>query len=333
MSLAKRLGITLPVPPDVNATMKWAGWAEERGFDAIWFADTGGPDPLTLAAAMAITTQSIRLGMAVVPAYTRTPAVLASTVMTLSHLAPGRIIMGLGSSSHAMIENWHGIPFEKPLTRVRETTLMLRQMLTGERETHAGETLHSSGFRLVPPANGEVPIYLAALRPKMLEMAAEVGDGVVLNSFPLAALPKMMAHIQIGAERGGKSLQSMEIVNRHHVIVTDDVAAGRDQFRAIFTGYFATPVYNKFLAWFGYQDAAASLDEGWKSKDRGKTAAAMSDELVDQLGVIGPAEHCREVVRAYMAEGITTAVINPISSDPRQIAHTFEAFTPENFPL
>jgi probable F420-dependent oxidoreductase len=333
MSLPKRLGITLPVPPDVHATMKWAAWAEEKGIDAIWFADTGGADPLTLAAAMAMSTQRIRLGMAVIPAYTRSPAVFASTVMTLSHLAPGRIVMGLGASSHAMVEGWHGIPFEKPLTRVRETAEMLRRMLSGERENYSGVTLRSSGFRLIPPARGEVPIYLAALRPKMLEMAAEVGDGVVLNSFPLEALPLMMEHIRIGAARAGKSVDKMEIVNRHHVIVTDDVAAGRERFRAMFTGYFATPVYNKFLAWFGYEDAAASLDEGWKSKNRGKTAAAMSDELVDRIGVIGPAEHCREVVRAFMAEGITTPIINPISEDPKVIADTFEAFTPENFPV
>ena len=198
---------------------------------------------------------------------------------------------------------------------------------------YSGGTLRSSGFRLIPPAREEVPIYLAALRPKMLEMAAEVGDGVVLNSFPLEALPMMMEHIRIGAARAGKAVDHMEIVNRHHVIVTDDVAAGRERFRAVFTGYFATPVYNKFLAWFGYTDAAATLDEGWRNKDRGKTAAAMSDELVDRIGVIGPAEHCREVVRAFMAQGITTPIINPISDDPKVIADTFEAFTPENFPV
>ncbi|MCZ6629537.1 MAG: LLM class flavin-dependent oxidoreductase [SAR324 cluster bacterium] len=333
MSLPKRLGITLPIPPDVDATMARALWAEQRGIDAIWFADAGGADSLTLAAAIAMKTERIRLGMGIVPVYTRTPALFASTVMTLSHLAPGRIIMGLGSSSHAMIEGWHGIPFEKPLTRVKEATQMLRKMLTGERETYQGRTLRSSGFRLAPPAKGEVPIYLAALRPNMLEMAAEVGDGVVLNSFPVEALPRMMEHMRIGAGRGGKNLEQMEIVNRHHVAVTDDVAAGREQFRAYFTGYFATPVYNKFLAWFGYEEAAHSLREGWREKDRARTAAAMSDELIDRIAVIGNADRCRDLVREYLSEGITTPVINPISNDPAQIAATFEAFTPENFPL
>ncbi len=333
MSLPKRLGITLPVPPDVDASMQWALWAERKGIDAIWFADTGGADSLTLAAAVAVKTARIRLGMGVVPVYTRTPALFASTVMTLSHLAPGRVVMGLGASSHAMVEGWHGIPFAKPLTRVRETALMLRKMLTGERENFAGETLHSTGFRLVPPARERVPIYLAALRPKMLEMAGEVGDGVVLNSFPVEALPRMMDHIRAGVERAGRKLEDVEIVNRHHVIVTDDVAAGRERFRAVFTGYFATPVYNKFLAWLGYADAAANLDEGWKRKDREQTATALSDELIDEIAVIGDAGHCRDVVREFMAEGITTPVINPIADSPEQIAATFEAFAPENFPL
>ena len=109
--------------------------------------------------------------------------------------------------------------------------------------------------------------------------------------------------------------------------------AGREQFRAYFTGYFATPVYNKFLAWFGYEEAAHSLREGWREKDRARTAAAMSDELIDRIAVIGDADRCRDLVREYLAEGITTPVINPISNDPAQIAATFEAFTPENFPL
>ena len=148
LSVPIRAGITLPVPPDVEACIERARWAEREGFDAVWFADLGGIDPLTVAAAIAVKTETIQLGMGVVPAYTRTPAVLASTVMTLSHLAPGRLIMGLGASSHGMIDGWHGIPFEKPLTRVKETAQVLRAMLAGERTNFQGQTLRSSAFRL-----------------------------------------------------------------------------------------------------------------------------------------------------------------------------------------
>lgn len=331
MSVPIRLGITLPVPPDAGACIERALWAEREKYDAVWFADLGGIDPLTVAAAIAVKTETIQLGMGVIPAYTRTPAVLASTVMTLSHLAPGRLIMGLGASSHGMIDGWHGIPFAKPLTRVRETAEVLRTMLAGERADFQGETLRTSAFRLVPPVKGEVPIYLAALRPKMLEMAGEVGDGIVLNSYPLEALPRMLEHVAAGAARAGKRLGEMEIVCRHHVIVTDDVAAGRDEFRKQFAPYFATPVYNKFLAWCGYPEAAGAIDQGWKEKNRGKTTGALSDPLVDRLAVIGSAGHCRDVIREHLKAGITTAVINSFSEHPALFDATLEAFTPDKF--
>ena len=327
------MGASLPTPPDVAAYLERALWAERQGYDGVWLADIGTVDVLTLAAALAVKTEALRIGLAVVPAYTRTPAVFASTAMTLSHLAPGRVIMGLGSSSHTMIEGWHGMAFEKPLTRVKETTLLLRKMLAGQREQFEGETLRSSGYTLRPPAMGEVPIYLAALRPKMLEMAGEFGDGIVLNSYPLEALPRMLEHVAVGAERAGKQLADLEIVCRHHVIVTGDEAAGRDLFRQYFAPYFATPVYNKFLAWCGYEGAAAEIAVGWREKDRGKTAAALDDALVDRLGVIGPPEKCREIIAEHIRLGITTPVINPIGQDPAIIQASYEAFTPAEFPV
>ncbi|NIP71935.1 MAG: LLM class flavin-dependent oxidoreductase, partial [Gammaproteobacteria bacterium] len=120
MTLPQRIALSLPVPPDVESTLNYARWAEHEGFDDVWFADGGSIDSLTLAAAVADRTEKLRIGTGVIPVFTRTPAVLAATAATLSHLAPGRFILGLGSSSHAMVEGWHGQRFEKPLTRVRE---------------------------------------------------------------------------------------------------------------------------------------------------------------------------------------------------------------------
>jgi len=329
MSQPVRMAISLPVPPDTNACIQAAQWAEEEGFDGAWLADVGTLDALTLTAALAVKTNRLRLGMAVVPAYTRTPALFAASCLTLESLAPGRFIMGLGSSSHAMVEGWHGLPFEKPLTRVKETALALRQMLSGEKVSFEGETLRSHGYRL--PAPVSVPIYLAGLREKMLEMAAEVGDGVVLNMYPVDVLPKMMAHIQKGAEKAGRKLEDVEIVSRLHVIVTDDEAQARETFRQRFAPYFATPVYNKFLAWCGHADTANTIDEGWKEKNREKTSGALSDALVDKIAVIGSPDKCREIVREHIRQGITTPIINPIL--PEAVEATFQAFTPKNFPV
>jgi probable F420-dependent oxidoreductase len=331
MALPVRVGLSLPVPPDIDATLKMADWAEATGFDGVWFTDGGDADPLTLSAAVAMRTRRIRIGVAVVPVYTRTPVVLASTVLALSHCAPNRFILGLGASSHLMIEGWHGMPLDKPLTRVKETALILRKALSGEKVDFDGETLHSHGFRLPQSLKGKVPIYIAALRRNMLEMAGEVGDGVVLNLFPMRALPQMMEHIAIGAKRAGKNVADLDIVCRYQVAVTDNPAAARDRFRQRFAPYYATPVYNRFLAWTGYPDVARTIAEGWQAKDRARTTAAIGDALVDELAMIGTAEECRDKIRAQCKAGITTPVIHPLLGEPDEVRRTYEAFTPDKF--
>lgn len=329
MAFSLRTALTLPHPQGVEKTLSQAVWAEERGYDDLWFADSSGVDALTTAVAVAERTQNVRIGTAIIPVFTRSPAVLASTTHVLHQISQGRFILGLGSSSHTMMEGWNGLAFEKPLTRVKETTTLVRSMLKGEKSDFQGETLRSKGYRQLPLPAGSQPIYLAALRPKMLEMAAEVGDGVILNLFPQEALPKMMEHIAIGAGRAGKTKEEREVVCRHQVIVTQDKENARNLIRGSFAPYYATPVYNKFLAWAGYEAAAERIKEGWAEKDRAKTSGALEDDLVDRIAIIGSKEECQERVRAYAEGGIHTHIISCVS--PQDYEATLEAFTAEAF--
>lgn len=329
MTLPLRIAVTLPHPQGVKATLSKAVWAEKRGFDDVWFADSSGVDALTTAVAVAERTEKVRIGTAIIPVFTRTPAVLASTTHVLHQISQGRFILGLGSSSHAMMEGWNGQVFEKPLTRVKETATLVRSMLTGAKSDFQGETVYSKGYRQLPLPPHSQPIYLAALRPKMLEMAAEVGDGVILNLFPQKVLPQMMKHIAIGAERAGKIKKDREIVCRHQVIVTQDKEKARNLIRASFAPYYATPVYNKFLAWAGYGEVAEKINEGWASKDRAKTTGALDDDLIDQIAIIGCKEECQDRIRAYAEEGIHTHIIACVSPDESEA--TFEAFSVDQF--
>ena len=329
MAVPQRTALTLPHPKGVEPTLDMAVWAEKEGYDDLWFADSSGVDALTTAAAVALKTERVRIGTAIIPVYSRTPAVLASTAHVLNKLSKGRFILGLGSSSQVMMENWHGQKFEKPLTRVKETTLLVKQMLTGEKTDFDGETVSSHGYRQLPLEKGEQPVYMAALRSAMLEAAAEFSDGVILNLFPLDALPKMMDHIRIGAERAGKKLEDVEVACRHQVIVTDDKAAARNMIRMGFAPYYATPVYNKFLAWCGHEDVAALIREGWAAKDRNKTTGALSDDLIDSIAIIGTKEECQDRIREYAAGGITTHIISCVS--PHESQATYEAFTGSQF--
>ncbi|MCH7743676.1 MAG: LLM class flavin-dependent oxidoreductase [Proteobacteria bacterium] len=329
MTVPQRTALTLPDPRGVEATIELAKWAEDEGYDDLWFADSSGVDALTTAAAVAINTQRCRIGTAIIPVFSRTPAVLASTAHVLNKLSKGRFILGLGSSSQTMMENWHGQKFEKPLSRVKETTLLIKSMLSGEKSDFDGDTVQSHGYRQIPLEAGEQPVYMAALRGKMLEAAAEFSDGVILNLFPKDALPKMMEHIRIGAERAGKKLEDVEIVCRHQIIVTDDKPGARDLIRRGFAPYYATPVYNAFLAWAGYEDVAKTIAEGWAAKDRAKTTGALDDALVDDIAILGSLEECQDRIREYADGGITTHIVSCVS--PAEAQTTFEAFTASKF--
>jgi probable F420-dependent oxidoreductase len=326
-----RLAITLPAPfLPARACVELAVRAErELGYHAIWLAETAGPDSFTLAGAIAAATSRISIGTAVVPVYTRTPAVLAMSAASLAELSNGRFVLGLGSSSHAIVEGWNGVPFERPLARVRETVAIVRQALSGHKTDFEGEVLRSRGLRLAPRP---VPIYLAALREQMLELAGEIGDGLILNLFPPAALPRILDVWRRGARRAGADPSGREVVCRLMVGVTDDPAAARGLVRLAFTGYFAQPVYNAYMRWCGYEEEAEALAQAFARGDRAGSAAAMTDAFIDQIAILGDAARCRERIAELVAGGVTTPVLSPLAASAREIAATYEALAPGGRP-
>jgi len=329
-----RLSITLPVPfVPARACVDLAVRAErELGYHAVWLAETAGPDSFTLAGAIAGATERIAIGTAVVPVFTRTPAVLSMSAASLAELSNGRFVLGLGSSSHAIVEGWNGVPFERPLTRVRETVAIVRQALSGERTDFEGEVLRSRGLRLSPRPERPVPIYLAALREHMLELAGEIGDGLILNLFPPAALPRILDAWRRGARRAGSDPSGREVVCRLMVGVTDDPAAARGLVRLAFTGYFAQPVYNAYMRWCGYEEEAQALSEAFGRGDRAGSAAAMTDAFIDQIAILGSAGRCRERIAELVAGGVTTPVLSPLAASAREVAAMFEALAPARQP-
>lgn len=319
-------------PGSVSQTVETIQWAEAAGYDDVWLADAGGIDALTLAAVVLQCTNRIRVGIAVVPAYTRTPAVFAATIATLSDIAPGRFVLGLGTSSQAMIEGWHGMTLERPLTRMRETTALLQTMLSGEKTQFAGTTLCSNGYHQ-PPLAADVPIMLAALGPAMIKLAAEVSAGVILNLCPISALNSTLARIANSAADVGRDPTCIEVGARLQVMVTDDVDSARDRFRFAFAPYFANPVYNKFLASCGFAAEAAELQAARARGDWAAARRALPDDLVDEIAVIGGREHCQERVAYIIAAGVTTPMLFCMSDDGDVQRRTYEAFSAEQFDL
>jgi len=327
--MSKRIAASLPAPPDMNASQRVAKRAEDLGYESLWIADVGGPDPFVVAAAAAAVTSRVRIGTAVIPAYTRTPPVIAGAAASCAELAPGRFVLGVGSSSENIVQNWSGVPFRRPLARVRETVTTVRGILAGERTDFDGRTLSTHGYRLLMRTpSPTIPIHVGALMPPMLELAGEVADGVTLNMMPVEAVPRMLEHVRKGAARAGKDPATLEIVARFQVCVTDDPAGARAVLRAAFGPYFATSVYNRFVAWCGFDDEAREILAGWQAKDRGRVAAGVTDAMLDRIGILGSAEECRERIEAFRAAGVTTPMVSSFFPDEQVMWRTLEALSP-----
>jgi probable F420-dependent oxidoreductase len=323
------LAASLPVPPDLPMCQRVARRVEELGYESVWIADTGaGPDAFVVATAAAAVTTRLRIGTAVVPVYTRTPSVFAGSAGAVAQLAPGRFVLGLGASSETIVHAWGGVPFERPLAHVREAVAILRPMLAGERVTFEGRRLRTKGFRLVAPPPKPVPIYLAALMPPMLELAGEVADGVILNMMPVEAVPRMLEHVRRGATRAGRDARALEIVARFQVVVTDDPAGARQAVRHMLGPYFATSVYNRFAAWCGFAREAAEILAAWQAKDRARNLAAVTDEMIDRIAIIGSVDACRRRLRAFEDAGVTTAMVHPFLFDEAAIWAALEGLAP-----
>lgn len=319
--------------PGLDAGFERGRWAEDRGYDDIWLCDAEGmEDPIALAAALGATTHRVRLCTGIVPVYNRPPPVLATGVAAVAARAPGRFVLGLGASTPNMIERWYGLDYSLPLTRVRETIVLLRQILAGGKSDFVGKAIHSHGFRLQTPPAVPVPVVIGAIGGRMLELAGELADGVLLNDFtPPDRLAYALERLDTGAKRAGRRVDDLEIIKRRALYVTDDSAGGLDYFRQHLAFYASAAQYQSVLIELGYAAAVDEARAGYASRDRKRINAAISDDMVRRIFTFGTAAECRAHVRADFAAGIDTIVISPQGGSAAAFARGAEAFLPSTF--
>ncbi len=315
------LAVSLPVPGiPLSETPAFVQRATEWGYRAAWASEVAGPDFASLLGAVAMAAD-VDLGIAVAPAQTRAPWLLAATAATLSHLSGGRFSLGVGTSSEVIVAGWSGLPFDRPLARLRETVLLLRELLSGERVEHHGEFLTVSGYRLFAPPPAPVPILVGALNPRSLRQAGELGDGLCLNQLGVRHVGQVFAEVRAA----GRSLDDFPVVARLFCWVTDDVPAARAAVRRSFAPYAATTVYNRFFRWLGFVQEMDALNAALARGDRAGAAAALSDEFVDTLYAVGDDDHVAGRVRAFVEAGITVPAIHAMATIPAEAERTFAA--------
>lgn len=303
--------------------------AERLGYSAAWLAEVAGPEAFALAGAIATATDRIGVAVAVVPAATRSAALLAMGAGTVSSLLGGRgFRLGIGASSEMIVRSWHDREFHPPLRRVAESVRATRALLAGERGFD-GSTQRIERFRLASPPAGPVLLHIGALGPGMLRTAGAVADGVCLNLMTAECVPRQLAEVRSGAEAAGRELPAdFQVMARFHVIVSDDVDAGRGVIRAAFGPYFAQPVYNRFLAWIGFPDEAEAIGAAFASGDREGVARAFHDDLVDRVALIGPPNRISERLEEYSAAGVDVAALGFIGTDAAAVAAAVRAMAP-----
>jgi alkanesulfonate monooxygenase SsuD/methylene tetrahydromethanopterin reductase-like flavin-dependent oxidoreductase (luciferase family) len=241
--------------------------------------------------------------------YTRGPAVLAQHCAALSDVSGGRFVLGLGSSSNVIVEKWNGVPFEKPLTRMREAIEGLRPVLAGDRGP--------GGFRLETPPAAPVPIVVAALRGKMLGLARELGDGAFTNFLPLSGTKQV-------AEAFGAP--DKELVCRFFCFpAPEEEALGAA--RRMLVAYATVPVYAAFFRWLGWGERIDPMVSAWEAGDRARALELVPDELVREVFLFGDGDAQRERLRAFADGGITTFVLAPVC-EPAQVPDFIDAMAP-----
>ncbi|OLL19313.1 MULTISPECIES: LLM class F420-dependent oxidoreductase [unclassified Rhodococcus (in: high G+C Gram-positive bacteria)] len=289
-------GISLPDQRNLIAELP------DLGYTDVWSSESSVADAFTPLALASVWAPTLRLGTAIVPVFTRGPATLAISAATLAAAAPGRFVLGVGTSSNVIVEKWNSTPFEEPFKRARDTLQFLRAALAGEKVTHKYDTFEVSGFRAGLVPDPAPPLLLAALRPGMLRLAGREADGAIVNWLSADNVRTVAPYVHEGG--AGK-----EIVARIFVLPGFDAETARSIGRRMIAAYMNVPVYRAFHEFLGRSEDFEGMWRLWGEGERSAALAAIPDHVVDQLVVHGPPEACREHIERYVEAGVTTPVI------------------------
>jgi F420-dependent oxidoreductase-like protein len=309
-------------PPGTNPLelIALAQEAERLGYDSAWAAEAWGTDAVSVLSWLAATTTSIKVGSAIMQIPGRTPANTAMTAATLDLLSGGRFLLGLGTSGPQVVEGWHGEPWGKPLEKTREYVEIVRAVLRRETIEHQG-TQYEIPYRgngatglgkplklMLRPLRSEIPIYLAAISPKAIELAFEIGDGWI----PIFFSPeRARAVFPIDRAPAG-----FDVAAAAPAMATDDVQAGRDALK----GYYALYVggmgargknfYNSLFARYGYEDEAREIQDLYLDGKHRDAAAKVPDAFIDDVALVGPRERIADRLGAWRESGATSLLVS-----------------------
>jgi F420-dependent oxidoreductase-like protein len=307
---------------------------EKAGLDTVWVAEAYGFDGVSLMGYLSAVTETVEIGAAILPIYTRTPTLLGMTAAGVDALSDGRCILGIGASGPQVIEGFHGVPYTQPLTRTREIIDICRQVWARERVAYDGKAytlplppdqgtgLGKSLKLITKPVRDRIPVYVAALGPKNVRMTAEVADGWL----PLFYLPDKVDDVwgdelRAGAAARADDLDPLQIVAGGLLAVGDDAGSMRDLARpmlALYVGGMGAKgrnFYNDLACRYGFEAEAATIQDLYLDGKKDEAAAAVPDGLLEAATICGPEGYVRDRIAAFKDAGVTSLNVTPIASD------------------
>ena len=313
----ERIGVAFAgggmTPPEIVECVRLA---EELGYESAWVAEGHGGDQFSILTACALATSRIRLGTSISSVFVRSAPTIAMAAACVDHFSNGRFILGLGSSHKVQVEPEHGLEFSGAIPRVRDTVDIVRRLLRdGVVSDYAGEAISIATFDLhFPTFRPEMPIYLAAVFPKMLEIAGEISQGVLLTWCTPEHAQTASRHIAIGAARAGVAPESVEVATLVSVSAPGADDGGMRRVAATYAGRF--PRYRRLMAEAGFADEVEEVRQAWRTGDVALAESLVPEGLIDRMSLPTDAGARRERLAAYREAGLTLPIIAPRVSGP-----------------
>jgi alkanesulfonate monooxygenase SsuD/methylene tetrahydromethanopterin reductase-like flavin-dependent oxidoreductase (luciferase family) len=312
---------------DRKTYLRAAQLADELGYHSFWLPEAWGYEVFSLLAEMAVSTKRIQLGTGIINVFSRTPGLIAMSAATVDEISEGRLILGLGTSGKNVIEGFHGRPFDKPLSQVRDVVKVTRALLAGQKESDAGATLAQyRPFKLeMKPLRPSIPIYVAALRQKAIEQIGECADGWIPTFWPYERLAEGRSWIAAGAARGGRDASKI-VTAPFTTVLPLGGAAGTTMARQLIAFYIGGmgDYYVELLTRFGFGEDCTRIAALYQDKaTRAQAADAVSERMIEALTVTGDPAHCIEELRRRGRFGVDLPILNLPSNLPWEMVEAF----------
>ena len=310
---------------DRKAVLRTAQLAEDLGYDSIWIPEAWAYEQFQLLTEIAMHTKRLKLATGIANVFSRSAGLLAMSVATLDEISEGRAILGLGTSGKTVVENFHGVPYKKPLTRLKDTIHIVRALLQGQRlEPEMTALFDARHFKLeMTPRRADVPIYVASLQDKAIrEVVGGAADGWVPTFWPYMHLKDGRALLDQGARAAGRDPKAIEIAPFMAIIPFDDVAMARSMIKPLVSFYIGGmgAYYHALFCRYGWEANANEVRDLYNAGKRKEAAAAVADDLIDAIAICGPADACRAKLAEWRAAGVGSALMNLPTGAPFELA-------------